>query len=197
MYYAVINGKTRHKAIFMSWDECKEEVTGAKGVQFKKFSTLREAQNFISNKAVKLTDINLEDGVTIYTDGSYSDKCYGYGFVVFKDGKQIYEDCGSGSDKEWMSSRNIAGEILAVLCASEYCIHNNIKEIKLVYDYEGLGAWATGRFQARTAIAKTYVNIIAKVQERINITWIKVKGHTGTLGNEIADSLAKKGAGID
>ena len=45
-FYAVRKGRTT--GVFGTWDECKAQVTGFKGAEYKKFPTLEEAENFIS-----------------------------------------------------------------------------------------------------------------------------------------------------
>ena len=46
-YYTVWSGKTT--GVFESWDECKEQIMGVKGAQYKSFDTLQQAQ-----KALKM-----------------------------------------------------------------------------------------------------------------------------------------------
>ena len=45
-YYAVWSGKT--KGIFNSWDECKQQITGVKGAQYKSFDSLEQAQKALA-----------------------------------------------------------------------------------------------------------------------------------------------------
>ena len=45
-YYAIKNTKQ----VVTTWDECKEIVNGMPKAQFKKFSTMEEAQAFIEGK---------------------------------------------------------------------------------------------------------------------------------------------------
>ena len=46
-YYAVINGHSIKEGILTSWDACKKEVAGAKGVIYKSFPTQEEAREFL------------------------------------------------------------------------------------------------------------------------------------------------------
>ena len=56
-YYAVAKGKT--VGIFSTWNECQEQVKGCKGATYKKFSSLTEAEQFISEKTGKpFTSVN-------------------------------------------------------------------------------------------------------------------------------------------
>jgi viroplasmin and RNaseH domain-containing protein len=43
--YAVRNGKKT--GVFNTWDECKEQVNGFKGAEYKSFKTLEEAKNIL------------------------------------------------------------------------------------------------------------------------------------------------------
>ena len=44
-FYAVKNGKT--PGIYETWDECKENVSGFPGAEYKSFKTLEEAKEFM------------------------------------------------------------------------------------------------------------------------------------------------------
>ena len=44
-FYAVKNGKT--PGIYDTWDECKENVSGFPGAEYKSFKTLEEAKEFM------------------------------------------------------------------------------------------------------------------------------------------------------
>ncbi|EDK46763.1 conserved hypothetical protein [Lodderomyces elongisporus NRRL YB-4239] len=45
-YYAVANG--RSKGVYTNWNQCKDQVNGYSGAQYKKFDTLNEARLFAS-----------------------------------------------------------------------------------------------------------------------------------------------------
>ena len=44
-FYAVKNGKTT--GIFQSWDECKKQVAGFSGAEYKSFKTHEEAESYL------------------------------------------------------------------------------------------------------------------------------------------------------
>ncbi|KAJ1678445.1 hypothetical protein EV182_004033 [Spiromyces aspiralis] len=48
-YYAVRNGRT--PGIYNTWDDCKAQVDGFSASRFRKFSTLEDAQGFISGRS--------------------------------------------------------------------------------------------------------------------------------------------------
>lgn len=64
----------------------------------------------------------------------------------------------------------------------------------MFYDYEGIEKWATGEWEANSAIARAYVYQLQFKQDDIEIVFKKVKAHSGNTYNETADKLAKKGA---
>ena len=57
--------------------------------------------------------------IEIYVDGTFYNGMYGGGYVVYEDGKIIYQDCGIGkNDPELLSMRNISGEMTAAMRAT-------------------------------------------------------------------------------
>ena len=46
-YYAVKNG--RKKGIYLSWEDCKEQVDGFDGAEYKSFSEIKEAEAYLIN----------------------------------------------------------------------------------------------------------------------------------------------------
>lgn len=129
-----------------------------------------------------------------YVDGSYNNftKTYGYGGIV-NDGK-IHTLQGRGNDVEMASMRNVAGEIAGAMAAIQYAIDHQFKEIKIYYDYTGIEAWATGEWQANKEGTIRYREFCQKCP--VKLQFVKVKGHSGVEGNEIADKLAKQAVGI-
>ena len=54
-YYAVRNGY--HTGIFNTWDECKKEVSGFSGAEYKSFTKLEDAKAFLGeNEQISLFD---------------------------------------------------------------------------------------------------------------------------------------------
>lgn len=132
-----------------------------------------------------------------YVDGSYnsSNGVYGYGgFVVYGGEKHVIQ--GSGNDPEMASMRNVAGEVLGSTEAIKKAIELGIKKLDIYYDYAGIEMWATGKWKRNKKGTAAYYDFIQSVNDKIELSFNHVKGHTGIEGNEEADRLAKNAVGI-
>lgn len=194
-YYAVKKGKKT--GVFNTWDECKNQVNGFSGAQYKSFKTLEEAKNYISNDMGNVID-DTKDLVEAYVDGSYehSIKEYGSGVVILKD--KIVETTYSkkGKDEKLVGMRNVAGEIEASKIAMAYCIENNISNLILYFDYEGIEKWCSGEWKTNKEGTIEYKKFYDSIKNKLNVKFIKVKAHSGDKYNEEADQLAKKAIGL-
>lgn len=192
-FYAVKEGKK--KGVYLTWDECKEQVNGYSGAVYKSFSSLEEAQSFLED--IKVSSMN-DYGILAYVDGSYNVKTkeYGYGCVILEGQKVIAKFNGKGSEVELASMRNVSGEILGCLAALNYAIEHHYQQICIYYDYEGIEKWANGMWKANKKATKEYANTVFQLKEKIDIHFIKVLAHSGDVYNEMADTLAKKAVGI-
>lgn len=141
-------------------------------------------------------DLLSSDYIDAYVDGSYSDenKIYGAGVALVNNGNLIKRIAFYGEEEEYLLSRNVAGEIQATIAAVQYAVENNYKEITVFYDYKGIEEWATGNWKAKKVISQDYVNYISALSKCIKIKFKKVKAHSGNKFNELADTLAAKGA---
>lgn len=130
-----------------------------------------------------------------YVDGSFKDGVYGYGgFIVDEDGVRHLLQ-GNGSDEEYVSMRNVAGELQGAIAAIEFAKSHNFKSLIIYYDYTGIEYWATGKWNANKKGTIEYKNLAANCP--VNLTFKKIKGHSGVAGNELADRLAKQAVGIN
>lgn len=208
-YYAVKIGKA--PGIYETWDECKAQVIGFKGALFKKFKTKEEAKQYLnSNNQVKdfknspscnnLGESKLaekKDLAIAYVDGSYNKltKEFSCGVVIFYNSK-VYKISKKYSDLDLASMRNVAGEIKASENAIRFCLENNIKNLKIYHDYEGIAKWAQGIWKTNKIGTISYANFFKEANKKINIIFEKVKAHSGNKYNNMADKLAKKALGI-
>ena len=189
-YYAVLVGKT--KGVFTNWDECKKQIHGYPGALYKSFLTLREAEQYLTQgqPQKKCNETVPKNSYEIYVDGSYQNSRYSWGFVVMKNDEIIHEDCGLGTNEQAALSRNVAGELEAVINAVKWTQNNKIEHFYIYHDYIGISEWALGRWRTNNNLTKNYASFIKEYLPYI--TFIKVAGHSGIRGNEIADHLAKK-----
>ena len=193
-YYAVKKGKK--PGVYRTWDECKAQTDGFSGAIFKSFKTQEEAEAFIGNKKEDTIE-DKKPQVYAFVDGSFNVKTgvYGYGGFLF-DGQDKHIMSGSGDDAEMATMRNVAGEILGSMAAVEKAIELGIKELSIYYDYMGIEMWATGAWKRNKEGTIAYHEYMNSVRDKIQINFIKVKGHSGVEGNEEADILAKKAVGV-
>lgn len=190
-FYAVKKGK--NTGIFLTWDECKEQVTGFKGAVYKSFKTLSEAEAFLERNEEKIENIEEVNGVYAYIDGSFDrvSGVYGSG-VVIVDGDEKYEYKHAGNREDYAQLHNVAGELEAAKFVMWYAVDKKIKEITLFYDYQGIEAWATDSWKANLTYTQDYVKFYNKVKTRVKVNFVKVKAHTGIELNEVVDKLAKE-----
>lgn len=193
-FYAVRRG--RAPGIYTSWDECKKLVDGYPGAVYKSFKTMEEAQSFIGEESVEIKTGLPE--VYAFVDGSYNSSAsvYGYGGFLMADGvKYIIQGCGR--DPEMASMRNVAGEVLGSMEAIRRALELELRELTIYYDYMGIEMWATGEWKRNKKGTIAYHDYVQSVKSRIDLKFVKVKGHSGIEGNEEADRLAKQAVGIE
>ena len=186
-FYAVKKGVK--PGIYKTWNECKVQVLKFKGAIYKSFNTLSEAQQYMNIKSSE----EKKSEAFAYIDGSFNkDKdIYGYGgFIMYQGEKYIIQ--GKGNDPDLKEMRNVAGEILASQETIKKAIDLNIKSIDIYYDYEGIERWAKGEWETNKKGTKNYQNFFQSIKSKINVNFIKVKGHSGEKGNDEADRLAKE-----
>lgn len=190
MYYAVKKG--RETGIFESWEECQKQITGFSGAEFKKFKELYQAEEYLS-----ISELNIEknddlNGLHAYIDGSFSTKLQetGYGAVILYNGEVIHTI--KGSSKKYIDMRNVAGELFAVAVSIKWAVENGYKSITLHHDYSGIAHWAKGEWKRKQEGTINYKKFIDDISEKISISFVKVKGHSGDTYNDMADRLAKE-----
>lgn len=194
-YYAVKHGKTT--GIFTSWEECKATVDGVANAKYKGFSTLEDAQAYLNDEAPKPVKVK-EGSAVAYVDGSYKADTeeFSYGAILFLNGEEI-EFSGADYNPDVKDMRNVAGELKGAMVMMNYCIKNNIPALQIHHDYEGIAKWARGEWKTNKPGTKMYKEYYDRISDKLDVTFVKVKGHSGDINNDRADKLAKKALGIE
>ena len=95
-----------------------------------------------------------------------------------------------GNNSSWAEMRNVAGEIKAAILAMNYAISKGYKSITIFYDYQGIESWATGEWKAKKECTKAYKEYFDEISKIVDVSFIKVKAHSGDKYNNMADRLA-------
>jgi ribonuclease HI len=215
-YYAVIIGKV--PGIYSTWDQCKEQTNGVPGAQYKSFSTLTEAEQYIREASegssivaqdvveVASESLNTQvehkiailtiDEVIAFVDGSYdvTEEKSAFGAIIFSYGGNkdiLYKAFTKQLGEEFISLRNVAAELEGVKEAISWAIKYSKRKITIYYDYEGIEKWATGQWKANKVITKNYVRFIQEKRNILEIEFVKVPAHSGVKFNEEVDAVAK------
>ena len=125
-----------------------------------------------------------------YVDGSYINGSVGYGAVILHQNQEIKRF--SGSVEHDVEQRQVVGELQATMQVLAWCEENNIMDIEIFYDYEGIQKWAAGEWRANTTATQRYQRIVQA--SPVSVAWKKVKSHSGVRWNDVVDELAKQGA---
>jgi ribonuclease HI len=144
------------------------------------------------SEASVLTPASGAPGCQAYVDGSYLDGGIGYGVVILQQGKAVAELSGPVEDGALQGMRQVGGELQAVYKAVKWCQANDVHDVSIYYDYEGIEKWATGAWRGNNPATQAYAAQMSNPP--IEIHWQKVRSHSGDRWNERADELAKQGA---
>lgn len=192
-FYAVKRGV--RPGIYETWTACESMVKGYPGAIFKSFLTKKEAEQFMhSDEPVQ--EHSSED-IYAFVDGSYNEAThvYGYGGFLMEHGnRHVLQGCGA--ETEMAAMRNVAGEVLGAMEAVKLAVSLQLPELVIYYDYLGIEMWATGGWKRNKKGTIAYYEYMQEMRQKINISFQKVKGHSGVEGNEEADRLAKQAVGI-
>lgn len=191
-YYAVKAG--REPGVYLSWGECKDQIHGYPGAVFKSFLTEEEAFDYLEELPV--SDPVDESLPYAYIDGSFSKKNqrYGWGgFIFLSGGYHIIQ--GTGNTPEYLREWSQAGELIGTLQVMFKAKKLGIREINLYFDCASIEKYIDGSWSAKSPLAIYYRDTMDLCSGDVKVHFIKIKGHAGIEGNEIADYLAKEAVG--
>lgn len=200
--YAVKNGRTT--GIFENWEECKESVNGYPNAEYKGFSDINDAWDYLGLSGAKNLTEELEGSdvkpdvandtvAKAYVDGSYDveGNRFSCGAVILTGDREI-KIKNSYADKDAARLRNVAGEIMGARIAIEHALDMKIKKLLIYYDYSGIGAWGDDKWKANLDMTKEYKKFVKEARKKMQIVFVKVRGHSGDKYNDMADKLAKE-----
>ena len=189
-FYAVRKGYV--PGVYLSWDEAKNQVDRYRGAEYKSFDNYESAAAWIENRDLAALEVELllNEGFTVvYTDGSANDSACSYAaLIISPDGKETVLS-GKEVNPDFLATRNVAGELSAVVNALRFCKSHDLSEIVVFHDYEGCAKWATGDWKANSVVSQNYVSFISSCG--LKVSFRKVSGHSGNSYNERVDKLAR------
>jgi len=77
-----------------------------------------------------------------------------------------------------------------------YALEEELGEIIIYHDYEGIAKWCLGEWKTNKEGTKAYKEYYNSLKDKVNIRFVKVKGHSNDKYNDMADMLAKKALGL-
>lgn len=149
------------------------------------FPALIHSQSYHENKTSKK-----QATAIAYVDGSYNSELgvWGYGVVLFDKAAPNQRVYFSGVGNDATSSSQYSGEINGAVRAICEATQMGFRNIIIHYDLASIEDLATGNTQAKNILSQNYINFIHN--GLIDISFVKVKAHSGNKFNEIADMLA-------
>lgn len=193
-FYAVKKG--RKPGIYFNWDDCKRQTFGFPGAVYKSFKTKEEAKDFLNPSENEKLLID-EHTLIAYVDGSFDAAVgqFSYGMVMLYEEKERYY-AKKFQDEELAVMRNVAGEIKGSEAAMKYAIEHRFSKIAIYYDYAGIEKWPLGEWKTNKKGTKAYKAFYDEQKDKLQVKFVKVKGHSNDKYNDIADQLAKSALGI-
>ncbi len=213
-YYAVKTGRV--PGIYDNWEECRGQVEGYSGAEYKSFKLKKDAKAYIMGEEPEQEKLKQdmpepnsrkplpapepaesECEAVVYVDGSYNVKTgeYSFGAVLIINGA-MYGFSHRYNDEDAAKMRNVAGEIAGAEFALKYAQQMGIGSIEIFYDYQGIASWALGEWKANLEATQRYAQLYRKISEQVYVKFTKEKGHSGDLYNDMADRIAKNELGI-
>ena len=214
-YYGVKAG--RQPGVYTSWDECKAQVDGYSNAQYKSFKTNDEAQAYVSGEAALTNESDIKPAANavvptahtvvkpsskkhleVYVDGSYNKTTNQYGCGVYMiDAQNGSKSVILANGQCMAGGNNIEGEVFAAVHAANFAVEHGYQSMTIHHDYQGIASWADGSWSAKKSYTRNYADHMNTLRKFCDIEFNHVDGHTGNIGNECVDKLAKIACNVD
>lgn len=208
-FYAVRKGVK--PGIYTTYEECQKYIKGFSRAEFKGFATKLEAEKYIADGKVQdnVRESVPSDALHVYTDGSLNTNgCWmGIGmYTVLPDGRKarMYSSMcqefldeadpaiSDGIDDDTIIPSSSLTELFAVFLSVKRLLALGYKKIIIHADNDGVRNWYTGTWAAKKPGIKLLVGAIKHVASECEYFSIAaVDGHSGDVGNDAADRLAR------
>lgn len=204
-FYAVKIGKDG-PMIYRDWTSCQKAVSGFSGAIFKKFSTKKDAEEFIGINDTQSPEKSIGTPTTpcFYTDGSFQNGKMG--FAVFRvDKKQLLYGPLKGC---FSPSSNQRAELGAILHAVLWIERFQLSPVTIYTDSRYsmdtlttyLPQWQkkfgkdSKKWRTTTGDPPANLDLLIPIFGKLeNVRFEHVKAHAGTPANELVDTYAKNG----
>lgn len=138
-------------------------------------------------------DIKEDFDFIAFVDGSYDriSKTFGSGIAVLDFKYNIIDEFKVAGYDKW-DQWNIVGEIEASKYAIKLAYDKKLNKVCIYHDLKNIALWASGSWQAKNEYTQDYVRYVERYSKNMEITFVKVKGHSCNKYNDIADRLARE-----
>jgi hypothetical protein len=187
----VVTAPENLRGIYATWPECEARVKGVRGARYQAVASRELAEAMLRGEGTALTP-----GLWAFVDGNHLG---GVGIVIVeKDGDEPENvvEAGGYTVVEVLSSagipalpskkaisgalgklRNILAELAALHLALTLVPEGSA--VTVVHDYEGVGAWMTGRWKAKDPIVAQIVAACHGIiqRRRLRVAYRHQRGH--------------------
>lgn len=210
----VVTAPESIQGLYETWAACEAAVSGVRGAKFQAVKTRAEAEALLSGDGV-----TLPPGLYAFVDGNHLG---GVGVVVVNQGQTgapttrelstSVQEIFASADLPGLSTATGVGTALARLrnVLTELAgLYQALRmapagaALTVVHDYEGVGAWLTGRWTAKDPTVREIVEACRRLiaAKRLAVSFRHQPGHQATAAgrhdsafyNGRADALARQG----
>jgi hypothetical protein len=211
----VVTAPERIRGVYDSWPACEAAVKGVKGARFQAVASRAQAEAMLRGEGAALAG-----GLYAFVDGNHLG---GVGVVLVDAGGEeptVVEALGLTVREVFMGGniaslterkaiaaalirlRNVLAELAALYLALRIAPEGTA--LTVVHDYEGVGAWMTGRWKTKDPIVAEVVAACTALASarRLTLTFRHQRGHQSSWAgrddfahfNARADALATEAA---